>query len=98
MLIMTLVMLQPDKINVLNALGERKVRFPAPHFAYTIILESNSIRFDKYDSWIYNNLKHRYYIGECVTLSNNNIIYAIKIGFESQKELSFFNLACPYLH
>ena len=44
-----------------------------------------------------NNLNSRYYIGQAVDLVDNTVVYVTKIGFEQEKELSFFKLACPHL-
>ena len=83
------------KINPLNIHGIRKVSFPATHFFYTNeISNSNQSRID---SWIYSHLRGRYYIGTGVAFQNNTIEYVLKIGFEVEKELSFFKLACPYI-
>ena len=50
------------------------------------------------DLWIRKNLNNRYYIGQGITLDNSNtIVYNTRIGFESEKELSFFTIACPFL-
>ena len=46
------------------------------------------------DEWIYTNLNGRYYIGQGIDLDHNNsIIYITKIGFEQEKEMSFFLLS-----
>ena len=50
------------------------------------------------DTWIRKNLNNRYYVGQDIMLDNTNtIVYGIRIGFESEKELSFFTIACPHL-
>lgn len=83
------------KVNPLNVLGLRQVKFPAVHFHYTSqISTSNSMKLNE---WIYTHLKGRYFIGPGLALNNNTIEYVIKIGFEVEKELSFFKLACPYI-
>ena len=77
----------------------RRVGFPCPHFAYFTINKSRTDLLDSINSWIMKNLNNRYYVGKGISLdSNNAIIYNITIGFESEKELSFFTIACPYLH
>lgn len=83
------------KVNPLNALGIRKTKFPAVHFHYTT--ESAQLNSKKIDDWIFQHLKGRYFIGTGVALHNNTIEYVFKIGFEIEKELSFFKLACPFL-
>ena len=89
--------LKNGKVNVLNALELRKVAFPAHHFFYTTITKYSPVLQRTIDTWIYTNLNSRYYIGQTVALIDNTIVYVTKIGFEQEKELSFFNLACPHI-
>jgi hypothetical protein len=89
--------LKNGKPNALNALGLRKVSFPAQHFHYTLLEKYTPTYHKTIDSWIYQNLNSRYYIGQAVDLVDNTIVYVTKIGFEQEKELSFFRLACPHL-
>jgi hypothetical protein len=89
--------LKNGKVNVLNALDLRKVSFPAHHFFYTSIPKYNNVLIKKIDSWAYQNLNGRYYIGQSIDLIDNTVSYTTKIGFEQEKELSFFRLACPHL-
>jgi len=89
--------LKNGKVNALNALGLRKVAFPAHHFHYTLLPKYTPTYHKSIDSWIYNNLNSRYYVGQSVDLVDNVIVYVTKIGFETEKELSFFKLACPHL-
>ncbi len=89
--------LKNGKVNALNALSLRKVAFPAHHFYYTLLPKYTPTYQKAIDSWIYNNLNSRYYIGQAVDLVDNTIVFATKIGFEQEKELSFFKLACPHL-
>jgi hypothetical protein len=87
--------LKNGKVNPLNVLGLRKVAFPAHHFVYTVIPKYNPSYTSKLDSWIDQNLNGRYYIGQSIDLIDNTIVFVTKIGFENEKELSFFKLACP---
>lgn len=90
--------LKHGKPNPLNLLDLRRVRFPARHFHYTTVTRFNPNRSMSIDDWIYQNLNGRYYVGQTIVLDNTNTIsYATKIGFEEEKELSFFLLACPDL-
>lgn len=89
--------LKNGKINSLNALDLRKVSFPAHHFHYLTIPKFNPVLLSQIDQWIYNNLNSRYYIGQNIDLINNTIVFVVKIGFEQEKELSFFRLSCPHL-
>lgn len=87
------------KINPLNVLGLRRVDFPAHHFSYANLPKYNHAYVAKLDAWIRQNLNGRYYIGQYIGLaSDNSIIYTTRVGFENEKELSFFTLACPDLN
>ena len=89
--------LKTGRVNPLNALDLRKVSFPAFHFHYTLLPKYTPTFHKNIDSWIYTNLNSRYYIGQAVDLVDNTVVYVTKIGFEQEKELSFFKLACPHL-
>ena len=89
--------LKNGKVNVLNTLDLRKVSFPACHFHYTVIPKYNPALTNSIDKWIYQNLNSRYYIGQYLSIIDNTMVYSTRIGFEQEKELSFFRLACPHL-
>jgi hypothetical protein len=86
------------KPNPLNYFDLRRVNFLSPHFKSMTIDKYTPAIIKSLDSWIKNNLTGRYYIGQGIALdNNNNIIYTTQIGFETEKELSFFTIACPHL-
>jgi hypothetical protein len=90
--------LKNGKPNPLNYFNLRRVEFAAPHFKYTNIEKYNPQFVQKLDTWIKNNLNNRYYIGQGIALGDgNSFIHVTQIGFESEKELSFFKIACPHL-
>lgn len=90
--------LKNGKPNPLNYFNMRRVGFAAPHFKYTTLDRYNPNLIKNIDSWIRHNLNNRYYIGQSISLdSANSIIYTTRVGFESEKELSFFTIACPHL-
>jgi len=90
--------LRSGKPNPLNYYNIRRVGFAAPHFKYTTIEKYTPGLLKNLDSWIKQNLNSRYYIGQTLALDHtNSIVYTTQIGFESEKELSFFTIACPYL-
>jgi hypothetical protein len=90
--------LKNGKPNPLNYFDLRRVEFACPHFKYTTIEKYNPTLIKNIDSWIKKNLNNRYYVGQGIALDNTNtIVYTIRIGFESEKELSFFTIACPHL-
>lgn len=90
--------LRTGKPNPLNYFDLRRVDFACPHFKYTTIGRYNPTTVQNLNIWIHNNLNNRYYIGQGISLDNTNtIVYTTRIGFESEKELSFFTIACPHL-
>jgi hypothetical protein len=90
--------LKNGKPNPLNYFNIRRVDVACPHFKYTTIEKYNPSLLKSVNKWISTNLNSRYYIGQGITLDHSNtIVYNTRIGFESEKELSFFTIACPYL-
>jgi hypothetical protein len=90
--------LKNGKPNALNYFGLRRVEFAAPHFKYTTLDKYSPHLVKIVDQWIKQTLNNRYYLGQSITLDNtNSIVYNTVIGFENEKELSFFIIACPHL-
>jgi len=90
--------LKNGKPNPLNYFGLRRVEVACPHFKYTNVDKYNPNLLRSIDSWIQKNLNNRYYVGQDISLDHTNtIVYVTRIGFESEKELSFFTIACPHL-
>ena len=86
------------KPNPLDYFNLRRVEVACPHFKYTSIDKYNPNLVKSVDLWIRKNLNNRYYIGQWITLDNTNtIVFVTRIGFESEKELSFFTIACPHI-
>jgi hypothetical protein len=90
--------LKNGKPNPLNYFDLRRVEFACPHFKYTTLDKYNPNIVKSIDAWIKKNLNNRYYVGQGIALDNTKtIVYITRIGFESEKELSFFTIACPHL-
>ena len=90
--------LKNGKPNPLNYFDLRRVEFACPHFKYSVLDKFNPTFIKNIDTWIKKNLNNRYYIGQDIALDNTNtIVYTTRVGFESEKELSFFTIACPLL-
>jgi hypothetical protein len=90
--------LKNGKPNPLNYFDLRRVEFACPHFKYTTVDKYNPTIIKSIDTWIRKHLNNRYYIGQGIALDNTKtIVYITRIGFESEKELSFFTIACPHL-
>ena len=91
--------LKNDKPNPLEYFNMRKVSYACPHFTYYTINRYKTDLITSIDTWISKNLNNRYYIDKGISLDgDNSIIYNITIGFETEKELSFFTIACPYIN
>jgi len=88
--------LRAGKVNPLNVLGLRRVQFPAHHFHYTNHYKYSPFIVKTVNQWIYNNMNGRYFIGQGIELAENQFIYITKIGFEQEKELSYFRLAYTF--
>ena len=83
--------------NPLDVLGLRRVKFCPPHFATVDIKRKYNIDRAICD-WIDSNLSGRYFFGNAIGFDDmKNLHQTLRIGFEQEKELSFFMLACPHL-
>ena len=81
----------------LNVFEVRQVKSPLPHFEYVNLPMKYNLE-DSLIKWIKHNLKNRFYAGKNVTLDENNkLIPVLTIGFEENKDMSYFMLACPHL-
>ena len=83
--------------NPLDVLGLRRVQFCPPHFATVDVPRKYNIDRAICD-WIEDNLSGRYFFGNTIGFDTmKNLSQFNKVGFEQEKELSFFMLACPHL-
>ena len=81
----------------LDVLGKRKLNFMPIHFVKTKL---NLVEFidDVIMDWIETKLDGRFAVCQEPTVdSNGRLTTATFVGFENQKELTYFLLACPYL-
>lgn len=91
--------LKNGKPNPLNYFKMRRVEYAPPHFEYFTLPSFNPKTIKSISAWIEANLNSRYYIGQGIMLDNqNSIVYNTQIGFEQEKEMSFFLIACPFVH
>lgn len=85
------------ELNSLDVLKARETKFLAPHFSTIKISDS-----ERYDSnivgWIKAKLNGRFCIANYPSIDNDNKFKNTTIvGFEDEKELTYFMLGCPYL-
>lgn len=84
------------EFNPLNILDERKLDRIPPHFVKTRISEYETSQ--NIENWIMGKCKGRFAFGKdsssesYVKNRSHNFV-----GFEDEKELTYFMLACPYL-
>jgi len=79
-------------ISPLSILGKRQVNWMPPHF-HVYSLEDVFFWDDPICDWIENKLKGRY----SLVKGTNSKGSSVQVGFEDEKELTFFMLACPYI-
>lgn len=84
-------------VNPLDVLNQRYLSWMPPHFAKTKISEK---WFDeeRVKDWIQYKLKGRFAIQAQPNINDKDAVQtATFVGFEDEKELTYFMLACPYL-
>lgn len=79
-------------ISSLSILGKRRVNWMAPHF-HTCSLGEVFFQDLQIQQWIENKLKGRYSLITGIDAKGS----VVKVGFEDEKELTFFMLACPHI-
>lgn len=85
------------ELNALDVIDCRKIDFIPQHFA-KVKINDNDYHNDKIESWIRNRLKHRYAVCMMPSIDEQNRLKCFAYAaFESQKELTYFMLACPHL-
>jgi hypothetical protein len=84
-------------LNPLNVLNQRQVKTMPPHFTKVKIAEESMLLDDNLITWINTRLKNRFCIIKYPGTNNNGQLkLSTFVGFEDQKELTYFMLACPY--
>ena len=85
------------ELNPLDVLNSRHLETMPPHFCKTKI--ANGERQDRnIMNWIKSKLSGRFCIVTYPSVTKDDKFQtATFVGFEEQKELTFFMLACPYL-
>lgn len=85
-------------LNALDILDSRKMNTAVPHFSKVMI---HAVEWDSdqtIENWITANLKGRYYIiPQPYVTEDGKLKTARFAGFEDQKEITYFILACPHL-
>ena len=83
------------KLGPLDILNMRELDFLPKHFVTTPINDRYS---QKIIHWVRNKLAGRYCVCRTPQIDSDNKLKAVSvIGFEDDKELTYFMLACPYI-
>lgn len=83
--------------NPLDVLQKRSVKFMPGHFS-KIKIADVSFQLNELETWIKTKLKGRYSIKNIPAIGKDEKLKSsVFVGFEDQKELTYFMLACPYL-
>jgi hypothetical protein len=90
-------MLYKKEPNPLNVFEVRRVKSAPPHFDYINLPIKYNMEVSL-TKWINKNCKHRFYLSRNVVLdTERKVINVITVGFEENKDMSYFMLACPHL-
>jgi hypothetical protein len=83
-------------LNPLDVLKQRKLTIVPAHFKKIVVTDSEL--FEGIEDWVKKKLKGRYFIARQPSIDKNGSLRSTNfIGFEDQKELTYFMLACPLL-
>jgi hypothetical protein len=86
------------ELNPLEVLQERKVNVLAPHFAKHSLHTSSKRDVQAVQEWILDKLNGRFCVVKYPAMdSTDKLSSNTYVGFEDQKELTYFMLACPHL-
>lgn len=82
-------------LNPIDVLKKRQVKFLPVHFSK--IKLDRSFGDHDIERWIKTKLKGRYFFGNISDVGQDNRLKVFTaVGFEDQKELTYFMLACPF--
>lgn len=83
-------------LNPLDVLKQRKLSTIPPHFSKMRVSESEI--FEGIEDWVKAKLKGRYCVVKQPGIDKTGSLKSTYfLGFEDQKELTYFMLACPLL-
>ena len=87
-----------NQVNPLNFFDCRKFTKKPDGLEYLKLDFDWNDNEDILEKWIIENLKGRFYIGKHLDVDQDGKIKnIILVGFENSKELSLFNLSCPFI-
>jgi hypothetical protein len=89
-------MIKNKEPNPLNVFEVRQVKSAPPHFEYINLPYTYNME-QSIAKWIKKNCKKRFYLSRNVTLDDQRkMVNVVTVGFEENKDMSYFMLACPH--
>ena len=87
-----------NQVNPLNYFGCRQFGKKPKGLEFLKLNYDWNDNEDMIEKWFLENLKGRFYIGKHLDVdAQGKIQNMILVGFENPKELSIFNLSCPFI-
>jgi hypothetical protein len=84
------------ELNPIDVLKQRKLKTLPPHFSKVKITDYEI--FEGVEDWVKIKLRGRYCVVKYPSIDQSgNLKSSTFLGFEDQKELTYFMLACPHL-
>jgi len=85
-------------LNPIDVINKRSLKTLPPHFSKIKVYEQDFLLGNEIEEWIAHRLKGRYSITKMPHVADDGKLKnSTFIGFEDQKELTFFMLACPFI-
>lgn len=86
------------KYNYLDLLKLRQLDWAPINFHKIKISETEMFNIQEILNWIRIKLEGRFYVKRCPTINQDSKLRSSTIiGFEDDKELTYFMLACPFI-
>ena len=83
------------ELNELDVLDIRKMSRIPPHFSKVVVSSRSDLA--NIEKWIHNKCRGRYSVSSMPERdSDGRIKNFFFVGFEDEKEITYFMLACPY--
>jgi len=91
---MTINNFESIELNVIDVLKKRRLNFLPVHFKSVAVDDFNIV---KVEDWVNTKLRGRFCISRIPRIGKDEKLRTTTIvGFEEEKELTYFMLACPY--
>jgi hypothetical protein len=87
-----------NSLNYLDLLNARQLDWHPVSFYKTKVSATEFLNVDDIIGWIKEKLIGRFYVNRAPMITSDNCLKSLLVlGFEEEKELTYFLLACPFL-